>query len=155
MTDAVSGSHSRPRLPVRATARPVATALWRRWRAVIVLAYLAAAGFNTMYTLPRSDELDAYADGAWFGFLSDFIREVFMPNGELFMALVVAFEVLIAALIAGRGTAVDVGVAASVLWVLAVLPFLAWPYLITNLVLALVQGILVLRTYDTPVWQTR
>jgi hypothetical protein len=138
-----------------AAARPVATKPWRLWRALIACAYLAAAGFNTVYTLPRSDELDGYADGAWFGFLGDFMRDVFMPNGEIFMALVIIFEVAVAILIAGRSTAVDAGVVASVLWVLAVLPFLAWPYLITNIVLAVVQGLVATRTYDTPVWPTR
>ena len=122
---------------------------------MISFAYLAAAGFNVVYTLPRSDELDGYADGAWFGFLGDFMRDVFMPNGQVLMTLVIVFEVAVAILIAGRGTAVDAGVVASVLWVLAVLPFLTWPYLITNIVLALVQGIVAVRTYDTPVWTTR
>lgn len=143
------------RLAAWPAARSVATMPWRLWRALIACAYLAAAGFNTVYTLPRSDELDGYADGAWFGFLGDFMRDVFMPNGEIFMALVIVFEVAVAILIAGRGMAVDVGVVASVIWVLAVLPFLAWPYLITNIVLAVLQGLVSLRTYDSPVWLTR
>jgi len=44
------------------------------WRAVVGLAYVAAAVFDAAYTLLRSDELDDYADGAWFGFLEDFMR---------------------------------------------------------------------------------
>ena len=44
---------------------------WNIWRAFIGLAYLAAAVFNTTYTLPRSDQLDGYAEGAWFPFLED------------------------------------------------------------------------------------
>ena len=122
---------------------------WNIWRAFIGIAYLAAAVFNTVYTLPRSDQLDGYADGAWFPFLGDFMRDVFMPNGDLFMILVIAFEVAVAVLILSRGSYVDAGVIASVLWVVAVLPFLAWPYLITNLVLALMQGVILLRRYDT------
>ena len=125
---------------------------WNIWRAFIGLAYLAAAVFNTVYTLPRSDQLDGYADGAWFPFLGDFMRDVFMPNGDLFMILVIAFEVAVAVLILSRGSYVDAGVVASVLWVLAVLPFLAWPYLITNLVLALMQGVILFRRYDTAIW---
>lgn len=123
------------------------------WRSVVGVAYLAAAGFNLVYTLPRSDELDGYADGAWFGFLGDFIREVFMPNGTVFMSLVILFELTVGLLILARGRSVDVGVVASVLWVLAVLPFLAWPYLITNLVLVALQGIVLLRRYDRAVWE--
>ena len=127
---------------------------WNIWRAFIGLAYLAAAVFNTFYTLPRSDQLDGYAEGAWFPLLEDFIWNLFMPNGELFMFLVIVFEVAVAVLILSRDRYVDIGVGASVLWVLAVLPFLAWPYLITNVVLALMQGVILLRRYDTAIWDS-
>jgi hypothetical protein len=132
-------------------ARPPGRKGWNAWRAVIGVAYLAAAGFNAVYTLPRTDQLDGYADGAWFGFLSDFIRDVFMPNGTAFMTAVILFEISVGALVLHRGRYVDIGVAASVLWVLAVLPFLAWPYLITNLVP--IQSIVLLRRYETPLWR--
>lgn len=134
-------------------ARPPGRRGWNIWRAVIGVAYLAAAGFNTVYTLPRADQLDDYADGAWFGFLGDFMRDVFMPNGTAFMMAVIIFEIGVGALVLYRARFVDVGVTASVLWVLAVLPFLAWPYLVTNLVLAPIQGVLLLRRYDTPLWR--
>jgi len=125
---------------------------WNVWRAVVGIAYLGFAAFNAAYTLPRSHELDGYAEGAWFPFLEDFMRDVFMPNGEVFMVLVIAFEVAVGLLILGRGLAVDVGVAASVLWVLAVLPFLAWPYLLTNVVLVGIQGLLLVRRYNRTIW---
>jgi len=114
--------------------------------------YLVGAAFNATYTLPRSDQLDGYAEGAWFGFLEDFMWDVFMPNGEIFMIGVVLFEVALGLLILGRGPGVDIGVAASVIWVLGLLPFLAWPYLLTNLLLAGMQGMLALRRYDTTIW---
>ncbi len=137
----------------RLDTRPPGRSGWNVWRAVIGVAYLAAAGFNAVYTLPRADQLDGYADGAWFGFLSDFMRDVFMPNGTVFMTAVIIFEVGVGALVLHRDRYVDIGVAASVLWVLAVLPFLAWPYLITNLVLVPIQGILLLRRYEHPLWR--
>ena len=127
---------------------------WNIWRTFIGCSYLAAAIFNTVYTLPRSDQLEGYADGAWFPFLADFMRDVFMPNGDLFMILVIGFEVAVALLILSRGGYVDAGVTASVLWVLAVLPFLAWPYLITNIVLAGMQGVLLFRRYDSAIWDS-
>jgi len=128
--------------------RPVSSSGWNLWRAVVGLAYLAAAGFNTVYTLPRADELDGYADGAWFAFLGDFIRDFWMPNGTPLMILVILFEIAVGLAILSQGRMVDLGVVASLLWVLAVLPFLAWPYLLTNVVLALLQGVLLLRRYD-------
>jgi hypothetical protein len=36
--------------------------------------------------------------------------------------------------------------------VIAILPFLAWPYLITNVVLVVLQGVLLLRRYDNSIW---
>lgn len=142
-------------MPIVSRPRPVGRGGWNLWRGVIGLFYLAAAVFNTVYTLPRSDELDGYADGAWFGFLADFMRDVFMPNGELFMVLVIVFEVAVGVAILSRARWVDLGVAASVLWVVAILPFLAWPYLLTNIALVALQGIVALRRYDVPIWRIR
>ncbi len=139
-------------LESRLESRPSAGPGWEVLRAIVGIGYLAAAVFNTVYTLPRSDELDGYADGAWFGFLADFMRDVFMPNGELFMASVIVFEIVVGLLVLGRDRMVDVGVVASVLWVLTVLPFLAWPYLVTNVILAIVQAIVLVRRYDQAVW---
>jgi hypothetical protein len=132
--------------------RKLAGGGWNVWRAFIGFAYLTAAVFNTIYTLPRSNQLDGYAEGAWFPFLEDFMWDVFMPNGELFMTLVIIFEITVAILILSRSSYVDIGVGASILWVLGILPFLAWPYLTTNLILALMQGAILLRRYDTSIW---
>lgn len=94
-------------------------------------------------------------EGAWFGFLEEFMWDVFIPNGELFMVVVVVFELSVGAALLGRGRWVDVGVVASVGWVLVVLPFLAWPYLLTNVVLAVVQGVVLLRRHERAAWDWR
>jgi len=126
---------------------------WNVWRTFIGIAYLAAASFNTTYTLSHTSELDGYAEGAWFAFLTDFMRDVFIPNATVFMVLVIVFEIAVGLLIMSRGTWVDIGVWASIGWVLvAVLPFLAWPYLLTNLVLAVMQGAILIRRYDAAIW---
>lgn len=135
--------------------RPVAGTRWNIWRGFVGAFYLAAAVFNALYTLPKSDESDLlgdYADGAWFPILEDFMRDVFMANDRPLMVLVVVFEVAVGLAILSRGIWVDVGVAASLLWVIAILPFLAWPYLITNVVLVVLQGVLLLRNYDMSIW---
>lgn len=144
-----------PTVGERLALRPTAGPVWNVWRAILGVAYLGAAAFNSLYTFPRGEELDGYADGAWFGFLGDFIRDVFMPNHEVFMSLVILFEVGVGVLILARGVLVDVGIVASVLWVLAVLPFLAWPYLVTNLVLAAIQGVVMLRRYKETPWRSK
>jgi hypothetical protein len=43
--------------------------------------------------------------------------------------------------------------ATSVGRVLVVLPFLAWPYLVTNFAPAALQGELLMRRYDLTIWQ--
>lgn len=129
---------------------------WNAWRGVVGLFYLAAAVFNLTYTLPKTDEaglLDGYADGAWFGFLETFVRDVLMPNDTLVMAAVVVFEIVVGWAILSSGDRVDLGVALSLAWVVAILPFLAWPYLLTNLALIVMQGVLLLRRFDTPIWR--
>lgn len=125
------------------------------WRAVIGVFYLAAAVFNLTYTLPRAGDaeiFEGYASGAWFGFLETFVRDVLMPNGTLMMAVVVVFEFIVGWAILSAGTRVDLGVAFSLAWVAGILPFLAWPYLLTNLVLIVMQGVLLFRRFDTPIW---
>lgn len=75
-----------------------------------------------------------------------------MPNDAALMVAVILFEVTVGVMILSRDQWVDVGVIASLAWVLAILPLLAWPYLLTNVVLAALQGAVLLRHYDTPVW---
>ena len=126
---------------------------WNIWRGIVGVAYLVAAGFNLFFTLSKGD-LGSFADNAWLPVLGDFVTELVLPNSELFMALVVAFEVAVGSLILSRGRFVDVGVGASVVWVLFLIPFLQpFPMAATNVVLAIVQGILLLRRYDTAIWE--
>lgn len=128
---------------------------WNVWRGFIGVFYLVAAVFNLIYTLPRTNGaglLDGYAEGAWFGFLETFTRDVLMPNDTLLMAAVIVFELLVGWAILSSGDRVDRGVLFSLAWVVAILPFLAWPYLLTNLALIVMQGVLLLRRFDKPIW---
>ena len=43
-------------------------------------------------------------------------------------------------------------VAASLIWVLAVMPFLAWPYFLVNVALFLFQAVILLRRYPHSIW---
>lgn len=135
--------------------RPLGRGGWNVWRGVIAGFYLLSAVFNGVFTLPRAgdaDTFDGYADGAWFGFLEEFMRDVFTPNAATFMVLVILFELGVGVAILGREASVDLGIAASLVWVVAIMPFLAWPYLWVNLALAVMQAAVLLRRYDTPLW---
>lgn len=141
---------------MRSDTRAIGSTAWNAWRAFVGgIVYFGAAVFNAVYTLPLADEpgtFAGYADGAWFGFLADFIRDVFEPNGTLFMAVVVVFEVAVGILILSRDRYVDWGVIASLAWVLAIMPFLAWPYVLVNVGLVIVQGAVLMRRYDATIW---
>jgi hypothetical protein len=133
-------------------SRALAGSGWNLWRGLVGVGYLTAAAFNLLYTLPAGD-LHWFAEMAWSPLLADLVREVVQPNHQPFLLLVVAFELAVAALILSRGRWVDLGVCASVLWVLFLIPFLQpFPMAATNVGLALVQGILLLRRYDTTIW---
>jgi hypothetical protein len=133
--------------------RRVGTGPWNVWRGVVALGYLVAAAFNLFFTLPQGD-LAWFAENAWLPVLEALVMEVVVPSREFFMVLVVAFEVVVGALILGRGRSVDVGVGAAVLWVLFLMPFLQpWPMAATNLLLAVLQAVLLLRRYETAIWQ--
>jgi len=126
---------------------------WNIWRGVVGVAYLAAAAFNLFYTLPKGDLGAFLTADAWFPFVKDFVNGVVVPHNELIMVLVVLFEIAVGVLILARGRCVDVGVWASVLWVVFLMPFLRpSPHATVNVGLAIVQGVLVLRRYDTPIW---
>ena len=135
--------------------RRLGGAAWNVWRGIIGVFYLVAAVFNLTYTLPRTTEaglLDGYAEGAWFGFLETFMRDVLMPNDTLLMAAVIVFELVVGWAILSSGDRVDYGVLFSLAWVVAILPFLAWPYFFTNLALIAMQGVLLFRRFDKPIW---
>lgn len=135
--------------------RPPAGRGWKVWRATVGVFYLAAAAFNLAYTLPRAGEpelFEGYADGAWLPLFENLVRDVFMPNAEVFMVLVAAFEVAVGLAILGKEPWVDGGVAASVAWVIVLLPFLAWPYLLVNVGLAAAQGSIAARRYQRAAW---
>lgn len=136
--------------------REVGRGAWNVWRGVIGAFYLLSAVFNGVFTLPRSSDeeiFDGYADGAWFGFLEDFMRDVFIPNAAAFMVTVIIAEVAIGLAMWSKDRWVDAGVLLSIGWVIAILPFLAWPYLLVNVALAGAQGLLLLRAFDTPLWE--
>ena len=77
----------------------------------------------------------------------------FVPNAALLIALVILFEASVGVLVSSRGSWVDLGVGLSVTLVLLSLPFLAWPYLLVNLALAALQGLLLFRRYPRPIWR--
>jgi hypothetical protein len=74
------------------------------------------------------------------------MNDVFVPNVWLLMIMVFVCEVAVVFLILSRNVRADAGVAASVLL------FLAWRYLLTNIVLGTVQASVALHRYDASLW---
>jgi hypothetical protein len=137
---------------MRARTRQLGGTGWNILRGFVGIAYIVAAGFNLLVTMPSGD-LTWFADSAWFGSLDRFVTDTVIPNREIFIALLAAFEVAVGVSILSRGRLVDIGVGAAVLWVLFLLPFLPFvPMGVTNVALGLVQGAISLRRYESPMW---
>ena len=126
---------------------------WNVWRGIVGFFYLAAALFNGFYTIPRAEEaIDTYADEAWFSVVGDLLRDA-ASNPELFIGLVVVFEIVVGVLILSKEEYVTAGIWLSLAWVTSILLFLQWPYFLVNLALFVGQGAVLLRRYDTPIWE--
>jgi hypothetical protein len=117
------------------------------YRIVWGLFFLAAAVFNAVVTIPAArDVLRAFADLAWPG-IEMLVRELMLPVAASVIGMVVAFEAVVGALILSRGSRVRWGLWASLVWLVALIPFLG-AYGLGNLVLASTVLVLLRRRYD-------
>jgi hypothetical protein len=98
------------------------------------LFFLASAVFNAVMTLPNSEGvLKAFEDLSAPG--AGALVRVLMPYAAGVIAAVVVVEAVIGALILSKGIRARLGLAASMAWIVGLVPFLSW-YGAVNLVLA-------------------
>lgn len=117
------------------------------YRIVWGLFFLAAAVFNAVVVIPAArDVLRAFADLTWPG-IEALVRELMLPVAASVVGAVVAFEAVVGALILSRGSKVRWGLWASLVWLVALIPFLG-AYGLANLVLAATVLVLLRRRYD-------
>jgi hypothetical protein len=102
--------------------------------------YAAGAVFNTVYTLRHTTEFyQDFAGGGWFGPAESIIRTVIIPNGTLFTAILIAFQVTIAIAIFTRGDLVTAALLAGGAFSSVVAFFSSPGGAVGNLMLAAIQ----------------
>ncbi len=109
------------------------------------LAALYATGgvFNLTYgrTHPR-EFFGAFDASTWFGPYRPLIRDLILPNGAAFAALLGAFEIVVAGLLLAGGTMMGIGLVAGVVFTLLVVPASNVAGALANLALATGQCVL-------------
>jgi len=115
------------------------------------LGYLIAALFNLTFTLRTHQPLwDFFLENAHLSFYKDILINVIIPNGALFVILTVVFEIVTGVLILNKSLIARIGLVLGVLWVIFLIPILPLgPEMLTNIILAAVQAILLRKEYET------
>ncbi len=115
------------------------------------LGYLVAALFNLTFTLRNPQPLwDFFLENAHFTFYKEFLSNVIIPNASLFILLTVVFEFVLGVLILNKLILAKIGLVFGVVWCIFLLPFFpVGPEMLTNIILAVVQAILLRKEYET------
>jgi hypothetical protein len=91
-------------------------------RAVAVL-YLAAGALVNAVFLARGDDYAEFADGSYILFVRDTWRWLVVPNHDLFIWLLVVFEIAVGLLVLSGGKRTQLGLAAAIAFHVALLSF--------------------------------
>ncbi|MFX1465521.1 MAG: hypothetical protein ACFFA5_03515 [Promethearchaeota archaeon] len=122
-----------------------------RGRICFGLGYLVAALFNLSFTLRNHQILwDFFLENAHLSFYKDFLTNVIIPNGALFIIFTVIFEIIVGVLVLNKLVLVRIGLVLGLLWVIFLIPLLPLgPEMLTNIILAALQAILLRKEYET------
>jgi hypothetical protein len=114
------------------------------------LGYLVAAIFNLTFTLRAPQPLwDFFLENSHLLLYDDILLNIIIPNGALFIILTVVFEIVTGVLILNKLLISRIGLILGVLWVVFLIPMLPLgPEMLTNLILAAVQLILLRKEYE-------
>lgn len=119
-------------------------------RVVWGLFFIASGVFNFAYTMQNLEVYNEFADMALFSFYVNFIEDVVIPNGEVFTATLAVFELLVGGLILAKGMYAKVGLIASLIFTVALIPAIV-PYTYVNILLALIPIMLFRNKLDESV----
>jgi hypothetical protein len=114
------------------------------------LGYLIAALFNLIFTLRAPQPLwDFFLKNAHLSLYNDILTNIIIPNGALFIILTFVFEIITGLLIINKLLISRIGLILGVLWVVFLIPMLPLgPEMLTNIILAVLQLILLRREYE-------
>ena len=108
------------RAAMRSSRHPDALATGRR--AVAVLYIGAGAAVNALFLL-RGDDYETFADGSAIGFVRDTWRSVVVPDHDLFIGALIAFELTVGVLALAGGRRTQLAYAAAIAFHVALLSF--------------------------------
>jgi hypothetical protein len=116
-------------------------------RGIVALYFFGSVLYNALVTYPNAPTvLRDFQELSWPGF--DFlVRKLAVPLSRPIVAMVIAFELITAVLLLGRGRSVRAGLMAAVAWHVVLIPFLGL-YAVANVILA--GAIALLLRYDFP-----
>jgi hypothetical protein len=109
---------------------------------------LAGAAANAVLGLTQPDLYTSFADVALLPLYRNLWRSVVLPYLGIWLALVVAFELLTGLLILSRGTWAKVGLAAALLFFLFLVPFWWQGGALINILFAVLVAWLLRYDYD-------
>ena len=126
---------------LRCRRHPEAIRLGRM--AVAVLYLVAGAAVNGLF-LARGDDYAKFADGSYSSFVRHTWRSVVVPHHEVWIGLLIIFEVAVGLLALSGGKGTEVAYAAAIVFHLALLPFgwgfCLWSVPMTAALIALWHG---------------
>jgi len=118
--------------------------------------FLAAAGFNLIYTL-RVDNTafwEWFLENAWFTLYKDMIVNIIIPYASILIVITVIFEAINGLLILNKLRLARLGLVLAFLWPIFLLPYMPFGLGIApNLLLAIGPALLLMREYETTFWE--
>ena len=127
--------------PLTGAHRPLTRARSSFSHRLIGFGFAVAAVGNAVGTLPQARPfLEWCRDSAWLPPYR-WVLEQLVDVAPVVVVATVVFEAVVAAMLISRRR-VDVALALATVWVIGLIPAMAWPYWLANVVMAVVFGLL-------------
>jgi hypothetical protein len=114
--------------------------------------FLGSSIFNLTYTRVHPEFYQQFADMALLSVYTDFIEKIVVPNAEIFTYLLVVFELAVGLLTLSKNIFVKVGLIASIIFILLLIPVIP-PYTFVNLLVVIIPGFLIRKQYKYNVFR--
>lgn len=118
------------------------------------LGYLIAAFYTLIVILNNPDPLlEYFLENAQLSVYKDMVEDIIIPNGSIFVVLMVIIEVLIGVLILHKFRVAKLGLVLAILYPIFLVPFMPiGPEMAVIILIAISPALLLLREYETTFW---
>ncbi len=118
------------------------------------LGYFAAAFYTLVVILNNPDPLlDWFLENAQLDIYRDMVNDFIIPNGSVFVVLMVLIEVVIGLLILHKNRVTKLGLVLAILWPAILVPLTPiGPEMAVIILIAIGPVLLLLRKYETTFW---